>query len=110
MSRDDWRAEEDDCSIAELEEIAAELEEEPETLTLLIVFFTTTSDSWTSEDFSERTDAAAKTRSLDLNWLSVDSASSALASELSSSRWNFLTRIMLELEMASCSQVVSCTF
>merc|ERR1719228_2281976 len=83
--------------------MAMELEAPPETLTLLTVFLTTTSVSWTSEDFSLREEAAANTLSLDLNWLRVDSASSALASELSSSRWNFFTRMMLELEIDSCS-------
>lgn len=65
---------------AELEDSMAELEEAAPILTLLMVFLTTTSVSWMSVDFSLRTEAAANTLSLDLNWLRVDSASSALFS------------------------------
>merc|ERR550539_892664 len=72
-------------------------------LTLLMVFLTTTSVSCTSVDFSLRADADAKTLSLERNWLRVDSASSARFSADSSSRWNFFTLMMFELEMDSCS-------
>ena len=46
-------------------------------LTLLMVFFTTTSVSCTSVDFSLRAEAEAKTLSLERNWFKVDSASSS---------------------------------
>ena len=72
-------------------------------LTLLMVFFTTTSVSCTSVDFSLRAEAEAKTLSLERNWFEVGSASSSRFSGDSSSRWNFFTLKMLELEMDSCS-------
>ena len=60
-------------------------------LTLLMVFFTTTSVSCTSVDFSLRAEAEAKTLSLERNWFKVDSASSSRFSADSSSRWNFFS-------------------
>merc|ERR550532_2822780 len=87
---------------ARAEEEDSSTEDEP-MLTLLMVFLTTTSVSCTSVDFSLRADADAKTLSLERNWLRVDSASSARFSADSSSRWNFFTLMMFELEMDSCS-------
>merc|ERR1719192_2445688 len=83
--------------IAVLETLADEAE------TFVTFFLTTTSlsTSLTSLDFDSA--AAAKTLCWLLKLFRQDSASSALDSADSSSLWNFLTLMMLELEMDSCS-------
>merc|ERR1719195_1756962 len=83
--------------IAVLETLADEAE------TFVTFFLTTTSlsTSLTSLDFDSA--AAAKTLCWLLKLLRQDSASSALDSADSNSLWNFLTLMMLELEMDSCS-------
>merc|ERR1711971_1464811 len=64
---------------------------------------TTTCLSTSSTTVSRFDSAVAKTRALDLKAFKLLSASSALASEASNSLWNFFTRMILELEICSCS-------
>merc|ERR1711973_112606 len=64
---------------------------------------TTTCLSTSSMTVSRFDSAVAKTLALDLKAFKLLSASSARLSAASNSLWNFLTRIMFELEICSCS-------
>merc|ERR550534_1267373 len=87
--------------------------EDPSILTLVAFFLedetfaedllTTTCLSTSSTTVSRLDSAVAKTRALDLKAFKLLSASSARASEASNSLWNFFTRMILELEICSCS-------
>merc|ERR1719189_2969444 len=100
---EDWTA--DDCW--------AKAEEDPLILASMMfcledwalpeVLLTTTCLSTSSITVSRFDSAVAKTLALDLKAFKLRSAASARLSASSNSLWNFLTRIMFELEICSCS-------
>merc|ERR1719322_672685 len=71
--------------------------------TLALDLLTTTCLSTSSISTCLLDSVEANTRALDLKEFRLVSASSALDSAASNSLWNFLTRMILELEICSCS-------